>query len=261
MAARCRGPTVTIVAVANQKGGVGKTATVANLGAALADAGRSTLLIDLDPQASLSLSCGAILPDDRPGAYDVLMDPSLPAADAVIATAWDHLDILPTSESLVAAQVQLADAPRRNQRLRAKLRAAPGHEFALIDTPPSLGFLTLNALTAADWVLIPLQASFLALHGLRRLTETVSAVQTHGNPSLHVGGVLLTMYDTRTLHAREVRDRVREHFGKTLFDVVVRRSVAFDYATVAGEPLVFHQPKHPCALAYRELAQEVILRA
>jgi chromosome partitioning protein len=281
---------MAIVAIANQKGGVGKTATAVNLGAALAAAGRSVLLVDLDAQANLSLSCGITAASGQPTTYELLMDQELGAKAAIVTTAWEGLAVLPASEALAAAQVQLAGAPRPTERLREKLRplrnggaaqvpaeavgaslrlpralqhrgAATPYEYILIDTPPSLGFLTLNALTAADWVLIPVQASFLALHGMRQLTQTAQSVQGHTNASLRVGGVLLTMYDGRTVHAQQVQSRLQQHFGETLFETVVRRSVAFDYATVAGVPLVFHQPGHPSAEAYRQLAQEVMTRA
>lgn len=252
---------MAIIAVANQKGGVGKTATVANLGAALAEAGRLVLLVDLDPQANLSICCG-LSPTASPlTAYDLLMDAQITAAEAILPTRWDRLSIIPGAEALAAAQVQMARLPRHNLLLADKLRPLRGFDDVLIDTPPSLGFLTLNALSAADWALIPVQASFLALHGLRQLAQTVAAVQEHSNPALHIGGVLLTMYDHRTLHAQQVHDRLRDHYGDAVFGTLVRRSVAFDYATVAGEPLVHHRPDHPCSHTYRQLAQEVLARA
>lgn len=250
-----------IIAIANQKGGVGKTATVANLGAALAEAGRSVLLIDLDPQGNLSLSCGVRSAEGRPSSYEVLMDEGTSVPDATVETRWQGLGVVPGTQDLAAAQVQLARMRQRNERLRGKLRSLRRYDYVLIDTPPSLGFLTLNGLTAADWALIPVQASFLALHGLRQLLETISVVRERSNPDLVVGGVLLTMYDPRTLHAQQVRERVEEHFGAAVFKSLVRRSVAFDYATVAGEPLVYHRPTHQCAQAYRELAKEVMSRA
>lgn len=250
-----------IIAIANQKGGVGKTATTANLGAALAQAGQSVRLIDLDPQANLTLSCGLRVAPDQPSAYEVLMQPRTTAAAALCPTPWDGLAILPAREDLAAAGVQLASAANRNERLARKLAALPPANFTLIDTPPSLGFLTLNALTAADWVLIPVQASFLALHGLRQLMQTVEAVRAHGRPELHIGGVLLTMFDPRTLHAQQVQERLVQTFGEVVFETTIRRSVIFDYATVAGEPLLIHRPAHPAADTYRQLAREVMARA
>ena len=271
---------VPIIAISNQKGGVGKTATVANLGAALVQAGKRVLLVDLDAQANLSLSCGVA--PGQVSAYEVLMEAGVGLAEATVATRWPGLDVLPASDALAAAQVQLATAPQRNERLRGKLADAtsrvpteeqgsapptgfqpvpPAYDYVLIDTPPSLGFLTLNALTAADLVLIPVQASFLALHGIRQLMQTVEVVQARSNPALRVGGVLVTMYDSRTLHAQQVVERLRQHFGALLFEATIRRSVAFDYATVAGTPLVLQQPGHACAAAYSELAREVMTRA
>ena len=165
------------------------------------------------------------------------MDETVPLPACVRPTAWEHLALLPATEVLAAAQIQLADMPSRNQRLGQKLISRLPWEYVLIDTPPSLGFISLNALSAADWVLIPVQASFLALHGLRELAQTVAAVRDRGNSKLFIGGVLLTMYDHRTLLGRrDVRQRVEEFFGDVLFDTFVRRSVAFDYATVAAVP-------------------------
>lgn len=250
-----------LIAIANQKGGVGKTATTANLGAALAQTGHSVRLIDLDPQANLTLSCGLRVAPDQPSAYEVLMKPRASAASALQPTPWPNLSLLPAREDLAAAGVQLASAANRNERLARKLAALPPADFTLMDTPPSLGFLTLNALTAADWVLIPVQASFLALHGLRQLMQTIEAVRTHGRPDLRIGGVLLTMFDPRTLHAQQVRERLAQTFGDVLFATTIRRSVIFDYATVAGEPLLVHRPSHPAADTYRQLAREVIARA
>jgi len=254
-------PIPRIIAVANQKGGVGKTATVAALGAALAEAKRRVLLVDLDPQANLSLSCGLHPTDGRPGAYEVLMDPGTPAMAAIVPSAWERLAVLPSTNQLASAEVELVHASQRTARLSAKLSVIDGFDYVLVDTPPSLGFLTLNALTAATSVIIPLQASFLALEGLRQLMTTISAVREHGNPGLAIAGIVLTMFDHRTLHAQQVRQRVSEHFGDLLFATPVRRSVIFDYATVAGEPVVYHSPTHPCSQAYRDLAKELIARA
>jgi len=255
------GTSLPIIAVANQKGGVGKTATVASLGAALARAGCSVLLVDLDPQGNLSLSCGVAAGAQQATVYEVLLEPDTTTEQATVPTQWPGLSVLPSSVNLAAAQVQLASARRRNERLRAKLVGASQYDYVLVDTPPSLGFLTLNALTAADWVLIPVQASFLALHGLRQLMHTVGAVRDHGNAALHVGAVLVTMYDGRTLHAQQVCERLQEHFGDTLLRTVIRRSVVFDYATVAGVPLPYYQPSHQCSQAYGQVAQEVKARA
>ena len=162
---------------------------------------------------------------------------------------------------LAAAEVELATATDRHLRLREKLRRKLPFDYVLIDTPPSLGFLTLNALAAADAVLIPVQCAYLAMHGLKQLLDTVDAIRSHGNPGLQILGVLLTMYDARTLHTRQVEQRLRAHFGDLVFRTPVRRSVAFDYATVAGEPVVIHRPDSPGAQAYLQIAEEVMARA
>jgi chromosome partitioning protein len=169
--------------------------------------------------------------------------------------------VVPTDVRLAAAEVELAPVAERHLRLREKLHKKLPFDYVLIDTPPSLGFLTLNALAAADAVLIPVQCSYLAMQGLKQLLETIEAVRAHGNPGLRILGVLLTMYDPRTLHTQQVEDRLREHFGDLVFNTPIRRSVAFDYATVAGEPLVVYRNDSPGAQAYMQIVQEVLNRA
>jgi chromosome partitioning protein len=251
---------MTRLAVANQKGGVGKTATVANLGAAIALQGYRALLVDCDPQANLTESVGVEV-GQGPGVYELLMDDGVSLGDATVPTAFENLSVVPSDLMLAGAEVELARSESRNERLQVKLAGAIGHDFLLMDTPPSLGFLTLNALAAADGVLIPVQASYLAMHGLRRLLETVEVVRSRSNPRLQIAGLLVTMYDRRTVHSQEVDERLREHFGEKVFRTVVDRSVDFDYSTVAGRPLVHDSPRSRGAAAYRRLAQEVIRRA
>ena len=279
-----KGHEMSKIAVANQKGGVGKTATVVNLGAALAQREYNVLLIDCDPQANVTESVG-IEAEGGIGIYELLMEPEVGVGEVIVATEWEGLGVVASDLKLAGAEVELAGARRRNTRLRDKLEEwdggrgkkagtsstaqgadstsgrGDGYDYVLIDTPPSLGFLTINALSAADEVLIPVQASYLAMHGLQRLLGTVEAVQEHNNPALELGGLLLTMFDRRTVHAREVEERLREHFGDKVYETVIHRSIDFDYATVARRPLVFDGPGSRGASAYRRLAQEVIEHA
>lgn len=253
------------IAIANQKGGVAKTVTVANLGMGLAQAGHSALLVDLDPQANLSLAFGATSPELTTA--DLLNSKFTSVAQVATSTGHDRLSLCPTSDDLAAADVRLAREPasRRSHAcrvLRSKLEAdAELPDFVLIDCPPSLGFLTLNALTAADFVLVPVQCSFLAMQGLRLLLETVENTRAAVNPELEILGILLTMHDKRTLHAAEVVERVRDHFGELVFDTTIPRTVRFDDATVAGQPILAFSKRSPGAEAYRELTKEVLRRA
>lgn len=250
-----------IIAVANQKGGVGKTATVASLAAGLAAAGQRVLVIDDDAQGNLSMALGVQAAQDNLTTYDLLLQPDVTVANCAQPTSWGTAAVVPADVRLAAAEVELAPAADRHLRLRHKLHRKLPYDFVLIDTPPSLGFLTLNALAAADAALIPVQCSYLAMQGLKQLLETIEAVRAHGNPELRLLGVLLTMYDPRTLHTQQVEERLREHFGDLVFSTPVRRSVAFDYATVAGEPLVVYRGDSPGAQAYLQITQEVLARA
>jgi len=247
------------IAVANQKGGVGKTATVLNLGAALAEMGEKVILIDLDPQANLTSICG--VEEVELSSHDVLMSEDIDLRDVVQATGMEGVLVAPSEYALAAAEARLAGTERRQWRLAEKLKRLAEGVIVIIDTPPSLGFLTVNGLTAAGEVLIPVQCAYLAMKGLQQLLRTIEGVQERGNADLRVLGMLLTMHDARTRHADQVKERLVEHFGDQVFETVIPRTVAFDYATVAAVPLVHFRPNSPGAKAYRKLAQEVIARA
>ena len=217
------------------------------------------MLIDLDPQANLTAISGA--DEVELTTHDLLLSPDVDLRDIVQPTPIENLLVAPAEYALAAAEAKLAGADQRQSRLANKLDGLAEGVIVLIDTPPSLGFLTINALTAADELLIPVQCAFLAMKGLQQLLRTVEGVRQRANADLEILGLLLTMYDARTVHGDEVTRRLKKHFGDQVFDTVIPRTVAFDYATVAATPLVNFRPDSPGAEAYRELAQEVIDRA
>jgi len=250
-----------VLAIANQKGGVAKTATAACLAACLELMGQRVLAIDADPQGNLSMAMGVTPVPAQATTYDLLLEPKVTVGDCAVAVPWGQVRVVPANPRLAEAEVELAAAHDRRLRLRDKLSKRLPYDYVIIDTPPSLGFLTLNALAAASGVVIPVQPSYLALQGLRQLLDTISKAREHGNPDLRVLGVLLTMYDPRTLHTQDVEARLREHFADLVFPTAIRRSVAFDYATVVGQPLVVHRPGSAAAQAYWTVAEEVMKRA
>ena len=249
----------TVYAIANQKGGVGKTTTAVNLAACVAEAGYESLLIDIDPQSNATLGLGV---DKRttPTVYDALLD-DLPLADAVHPTSIDRLGLVPAGPDLAGANVELPRLPGSENRLRDALAPIRDrYAFVLLDCPPSLGPLTVNALVAADRVIVPVQAEYFALEGLAGLLDTLSLVQRELNPRLTIAGMLLTMHDGRTRLAQEVESEVRTHFPKLVFDTVIPRNVRVGEAPSFGQPVIHFDPHCAGAEAYFELAKEVASR-
>ncbi|SER26177.1 ParA family protein [Microlunatus flavus] len=254
-------PPATVIAVCNQKGGVGKTTTTITLGAALAELGRRVLLVDFDPQGSLSVGLGVNPHTLENSIYNLLLTRDLDVRDVIDATGTEGVDLLPSNIDLAAAELQLVSEVGREQTLARVLKKVRGdYDVILIDCAPSLGLLTINALTAAEWVLMPLECEFFALRGIALLTDTIDKVQDRLNPDLKVLGILGTMYDPRTLHSREVLDRVVQAFGDQVFHTVIRRTVKFPETTVAGEPITSYASSSPGAASYRMLAREVLAR-
>ncbi len=248
-----------IVALCNQKGGVGKTTTTINLGAALAEYGRKVLLVDFDPQGALSVGLGVNPYDLELTVYNLLMQPDVTAPDVITKTNVNGLDILPSNIDLSAAEVQLVNEVAREQSLTRALRPVINeYDYILIDCQPSLGLLTVNALTTAHGVIVPLECEFFSLRGLAMLIDTVDKVRDRLNPELELEGILATMYDARTVHCRQVLARVVEAFGEKVYETVISRTVKFPETTVAGEPITTWAPGSGGAKAYRAFAREVL---
>lgn len=250
-----------IIALANQKGGVGKTTSAINLGAGLAELGQRILLVDFDPQGGCAIGLG-FQPDElEVTIYNCLLDRDTTASDAILSTQIKNLDLLPSNIDLSAAELMLSGEVAREQSLlRVLSPLRPLYDFILIDCMPSLGLLTVNALTAADGVIIPLECEYYALRGMAQLMDSIGLVQDRLNPRLHVDGIIATMFDRRTLHSREVLTTVEDAFGKKLFDTVVRKTIRFAEAPVAGQPILTYAPTSTGASAYRKLAKEVMER-
>jgi chromosome partitioning protein len=250
----------TVLAMCNQKGGVGKTTTTINLGAALAEYGRSVLLVDFDPQGALSVGLGFQPGQFERTVYDLLLERDVMAADVVRPTRIPGLDLLPSNIDLSGAEVELVMEVGREQTLRrALVPLLPAYDVVLLDCQPSLGLLTINALAAADGVVIPLECEYFALRGVALLTNTMEKVRARINPRLQLVGVLPTMYDARTVHGREVLKTLVGGFGDKVFHTVINRTVRFPETTVAGEPITTYAPSSAGAMAYRQMARELLV--
>jgi chromosome partitioning protein len=249
-----------IVAVSNQKGGVGKTTTAINLATALAAVGRQVLVIDIDPQGNASTGLGIEAARRHVGAYNVLLD-RVPLAQAVIPTGIPNLGIVPATPDLSGAELELIDVERREFRLRDAMDGiADRYDYVLIDCPPALGILTINALTAANAVLVPLQCEFLALEGLSQLVRTIERVKRAFNPTLEIQGIVLTMFDTRNKLSSLVAEDVRAYFGDKVYDTVIPRNVRVSEAPSHGKPVLLYDYQCSGSRAYMHLAGEVLRR-
>lgn len=247
----------TVVAIANQKGGVGKSTTAINLGAGLALQGESVLIVDLDPQGNTSSGLGIDRAAIEQSTYDLLVDDEMAVADVLEPTSVRNLHVVPATIELAGAEIDLVSLFSREQRLKNALTPAlADYDFVLIDCPPSLGLLTINGLAAANEVLIPIQCEYYALEGVSQLTRNIGLVQKSINPQLEIEGVVLTMFDGRTTLAADVSTQVREHFREKTYKTVIPRTVRLSEAPSYGEPIEAYDPMSRGAIAYRELARE-----
>ena len=247
------------ISIANQKGGVGKTTTVMNLGVALAHMKKKTLVLDLDPQGALSAGLGINANGVDHTVYDLLMNPADLPVNRAIQPAQTYLDLIPANNHLAAAEIELIPELRREMVLDSVLKPLDGwYDYILIDCPPSLSLLTVNALCASDGVIIPLQCEYLAMRVLRDLLESIARIKERLNPDLELIGILATMYSTGTIHAREVLEEIRAAFGDKVFDVVIHKSIRFAEATVANRAITEYASNHKGAKAYQKLAKQLV---
>ena len=250
-----------IISMVNQKGGVGKTTSTINLGAALAECGRKVLLVDFDPQGALSAGFGTNPHELELTVYNVMMDRKVDINDVILPTDIENIDLLPANIDLSAAEVQLVNEVAREQVLASALRKVQNeYDVILIDCQPSLGLLTVNALTASHGVIIPLICEFFALRAVALLVDSIEKVQDRLNPDLEITGVLATMFDARTIHSKEVLARIIDAFGDKVFDTVIKRTVKFPDAAVSAEPILSYASNHTGAQAYRQVARELIYK-
>ena len=250
-----------IISMVNQKGGVGKTTSTINLGAALAECGRKVLLVDFDPQGALSAGFGTNPHELELTVYNVMMDRKVDINDVILPTDIENIDLLPANIDLSAAEVQLVNEVAREQVLASALRKVQNeYDVILIDCQPSLGLLTVNALTASHGVIIPLICEFFALRAVALLVDSIEKVQDRLNPDLEITSVLATMFDARTIHSKEVLARIIDAFGDKVFDTVIKRTVKFPDATVSAEPILSYASNHTGAQAYRQVARELIYK-
>ncbi len=251
-----------IVALCNQKGGVGKTTSTINLGAALAEQGLRVLLVDLDPQGALSAGLGVAVNELELTVYDLLGKSAPSIDDVLLRTGVERMDLLPSNIDLSATEIQLVNEVGREQALRRALDPVRDrYDYILIDCQPSLSLLTVNALACADGVIIPMECEFFSLRGLALLNDTMEKVRDRLNPALNLFGIVVTMYDRRLLHSRQVQARVVEVFGDKVYDTMISRTVRFPDASIAGEPITSWAPSSTGADQYRALAKEVIARS